>query len=142
MMRIAGWVTQRHGPFVEKNGTQIPLKFDAVVANPPYSQNWDTKDVDREKDTRFKGYGVAPASRQIMPLFFMDLSFRCWNNGNRAATVLFRGALQIRRISTISVGILLLITYNLFWGQTSQHVWCSKVVKLARIKIFVYRCFK
>lgn len=50
-------------PFAEKDGTQIPLKFDAVVANPPYSQNWDTKNVDREKDTRFKGYGVAPASK-------------------------------------------------------------------------------
>lgn len=50
-------------PFAEKNGTQIPLKFDAVVANPPYSQKWNTKDVNREKDTRFKGFGVAPASK-------------------------------------------------------------------------------
>ncbi|EES90740.1 type I restriction-modification system subunit M [Clostridium botulinum] len=50
-------------PFAEKDGTQIPLKFDAVVANPPYSQKWNTKDVDREKDIRFKGYGVAPASK-------------------------------------------------------------------------------
>lgn len=50
-------------PYAEKDGTQIPLKFDAVVANPPYSQNWDIKNVDREKDVRFKGYGVAPASK-------------------------------------------------------------------------------
>lgn len=50
-------------PFAEKNNIQIPLKFDAVVSNPPYSHKWDTKDVDREKDIRFKGYGVAPASK-------------------------------------------------------------------------------
>lgn len=33
-------------PFDEKNGTQIPLKFDGVVANPPYSQKWDIKGID------------------------------------------------------------------------------------------------
>lgn len=50
-------------PFDEKDGVQVPVKFDAVVANPPYSQKWDIKNVDREKDTRFKGFGIAPASK-------------------------------------------------------------------------------
>lgn len=50
-------------PFAEKDGVQTPVKFDAVVANPPYSQKWDIKSVDRSKDTRFKEFGVAPASK-------------------------------------------------------------------------------
>lgn len=33
------------------------------MANPPYSQNWDINGIDREKGTRFKGFGVAPASK-------------------------------------------------------------------------------
>lgn len=38
-----------------------PLYVDAVVSNPPYSQQWDPKD--RENDARFKDYGVAPKSK-------------------------------------------------------------------------------
>lgn len=46
-----------------KNGNEIgqPLYVDAVVSNPPYSQQWDPKD--RENDARFKDYGVAPKSK-------------------------------------------------------------------------------
>lgn len=44
-------------------GSEIgqPLYVDAVVSNPPYSQQWDPKD--RENDARFKDYGVAPKSK-------------------------------------------------------------------------------
>lgn len=38
-----------------------PLYVDAVVSNPPYSQHWDPSD--RELDSRFKDYGVAPQSK-------------------------------------------------------------------------------
>ena len=38
-----------------------PLYVDAVVSNPPYSQQWNP--VDRELDSRFKDYGVAPKSK-------------------------------------------------------------------------------
>ena len=38
-----------------------PLYVDAVVSNPPYSQQWSP--VDRELDARFKDYGVAPKSK-------------------------------------------------------------------------------
>lgn len=46
-----------------KSGNEIgqPLYVDAVVSNPPYSQQWDPKD--RENDARFKDYGVAPKSK-------------------------------------------------------------------------------
>lgn len=38
-----------------------PLYVDAVVSNPPYSQHWDP--TDRELDSRFKDYGVAPKTK-------------------------------------------------------------------------------
>ncbi len=38
-----------------------PLYVDAVVSNPPYSQHWDPSD--KELDSRFKDYGVAPQSK-------------------------------------------------------------------------------
>lgn len=38
-----------------------PLYVDAVVSNPPYSQQWDPKDA--EQDARFARYGVAPKSK-------------------------------------------------------------------------------
>lgn len=48
---------------VQKMGSEIgqPLYVDAVVSNPPYSQQWDPRD--RESDARFKDYGVAPKSK-------------------------------------------------------------------------------
>lgn len=48
---------------VYKAGSEIgqPLYVDAVVSNPPYSQQWGPKD--RENDARFKDYGVAPKSK-------------------------------------------------------------------------------
>ena len=48
---------------VQKMGSETgqPLYVDAVVSNPPYSQQWDPRD--RENDARFKDYGVAPKSK-------------------------------------------------------------------------------
>ena len=48
---------------VQKAGSEMgqPLYVDAVVSNPPYSQQWDPRD--RENDARFKDYGVAPKSK-------------------------------------------------------------------------------
>lgn len=48
---------------VHKAGSETgqPLYVDAVVSNPPYSQQWDPRD--RENDARFKDYGVAPKSK-------------------------------------------------------------------------------
>lgn len=48
---------------VYKEGSDVgmPLYVDAVVSNPPYSQEWDPKD--RENDARFKDYGVAPKTK-------------------------------------------------------------------------------
>lgn len=51
-------------PYFEESGperTYNPLFVDAVVSNPPYSQNWDP--ADKATDARFKSYGVAPKSK-------------------------------------------------------------------------------
>ena len=50
------WPLQADGGDIGK-----PLYVDAVVSNPPYSQQWDAND--RELDARFKDYGVAPKSK-------------------------------------------------------------------------------
>lgn len=44
----------------ETNPAKEP-KFDAVVANPPFSYRWDPKD-EASQDPRFKNHGVAPKS--------------------------------------------------------------------------------
>jgi type I restriction enzyme M protein len=44
----------------ETNPAKVP-KFDAVVANPPFSYRWDPTEAAGE-DVRFKNYGLAPKS--------------------------------------------------------------------------------
>lgn len=112
-------------PFAEKDGTQIPLKFDAVVANPPYSQNWDIKNVDREKDTRFKGYGVAPASKADYAFVLHGL-YHLDKAGTMAIVlphgVLFRGASEgkIRKniIDNNLLDAVIGLPANLFYGTS------------------------
>lgn len=48
-------------PYFEESdpqGTYEPLYVDAVVSNPPYSQEWDSND--QENDPRYADFGVAP----------------------------------------------------------------------------------
>lgn len=42
----------------DPHGTYDPLYVDAVVSNPPYSQEWDP--TDQENDPRYAGFGIAP----------------------------------------------------------------------------------
>ncbi len=42
----------------DPHGTYDPLYVDAVVSNPPYSQEWDP--TDQENDPRYAGFGLAP----------------------------------------------------------------------------------
>jgi type I restriction enzyme M protein len=44
----------------ETNPSKMP-KFDAIVANPPFSYRWEPKE-DMGDDVRFKNYGMAPRS--------------------------------------------------------------------------------
>lgn len=112
-------------PFAEKGGTQIPLKFDAVVANPPYSQKWDIKNIDRDKDSRFKGYGVAPASKADYAFILHGL-YHLDNKGTMAIVlphgVLFRGASEgkIRKniIDNNLLDAVIGLPANLFYGTS------------------------
>lgn len=112
-------------PFAQKDGIQIPLKFDAVVANPPYSQKWDIKSIDREKDTRFKGYGVAPASKADYAFVLHGL-YHLEKTGTMAIVlphgVLFRGASEgkIRKniIDENLLDAVIGLPANLFYGTS------------------------
>lgn len=112
-------------PFAEKNGIQIPLKFDAVVANPPYSQKWDIKEIDREKDVRFKGFGVAPASKADYAFVLHGL-YHLDSKGTMAIVlphgVLFRGGSEgkIRKniIDENLLDAVIGLPANLFYGTS------------------------
>ncbi|GFH39673.1 type I restriction-modification system subunit M [Lactococcus insecticola] len=112
-------------PFSEKDGIQTPLKFNAVVANPPYSQPWDIKTIDREKDTRFKGFGVAPASKADYAFVLHGLD-HLDKEGTMAIVlphgVLFRGASEgkIRKniIKENLLDTVIGLPANLFYGTS------------------------
>ncbi|KFI69365.1 type I restriction-modification system subunit M [Bifidobacterium magnum] len=82
---------------VDANGVDHPLFFDAVVANPPYSQHWDNA-ASKMKDPRFKDYGkLAPKSKADFA--FVEHSLYHLNDTGRMAIVLphgvlFRGAAE------------------------------------------------
>lgn len=61
-------------PYFDENdpvGTYDPLYVDAVVSNPPYSQNWDP--ANKENDPRYKEYGLAPKSKADYAFLLHDL---------------------------------------------------------------------
>lgn len=63
-------------PFVEtKQDGKVtglePVRVDAVVSNPPYSQVWD--DTNKINDPRFAGFGVAPKSKADFAFLLHDL---------------------------------------------------------------------
>lgn len=73
----------------------IDMKFDAVVANPPYSQNWSANPKFIE-DERFSAYGkLAPKSKADFA-FIQHMIYQLSDNGTMAVVlphgVLFRGA--------------------------------------------------
>ena len=48
-----------------------PLHVDAVVSNPPYSQQWDNEN--KELDPRFQSFGLAPSSKADYAFLLHDL---------------------------------------------------------------------
>ena len=81
----------------DANGVDHPLFFDAVVANPPYSQQWENE-PSKMKDPRFKDYGkLAPKSKADFA--FVEHSLYHLKPTGRMAIVLphgvlFRGAAE------------------------------------------------
>lgn len=78
------------------DGIDTPRMFDAVMANPPYSQKWDAEN--REDDPRFK-YGVAPKGKADYA-FLLHSLYHLNSDGRMAIVlphgILFRGASEGR----------------------------------------------
>lgn len=111
-------------PFTGGDDDRKPRTFDAVVANPPYSQKWDTKDIDRTKDARFK-MGVAPASKADYAFVLHGL-YHLDEDGTMAIVlphgVLFRGGTEgkIRKaiIEENMLDAVIGLPANLFYGTS------------------------
>ncbi|HJI81370.1 MAG TPA: type I restriction-modification system subunit M [Eggerthellaceae bacterium] len=103
-----------------KDETYEPLFVDAVVSNPPYSQNWDPegKDIDPRFD-----YGVAPKSKADYAFLLHDL-FHLRNDGIMCIVlphgVLFRGGEEgaIRRnlVEHRNIQAIIGLPANIFFG--------------------------
>uniref|UniRef100_UPI003B968DA1 type I restriction-modification system subunit M n=1 Tax=Photobacterium leiognathi TaxID=553611 RepID=UPI003B968DA1 len=77
---------------VDSNKTHEPLRVDAVVSNPPYSQKWDPEFKD--KDPRYSPFGLAPKTKADYAFLLHDL-YHLKSNGIMTIVlphgVLFRG---------------------------------------------------
>lgn len=79
----------------DESGVQDAQSFDMVVANPPYSANWDNRD-EKLKDPRFRDFGaLAPKSKADLAFVLHGL-YHLKPEGTMAVVlphgVLFRGA--------------------------------------------------
>ena len=85
-------------PILEEMNPAKKMKFDAVVANPPFSYRWEPKDSMSE-DFRFKNHGVAPKSAADFAFLLHGFHFLS-DDGVMAIIlphgVLFRGGAEER----------------------------------------------
>lgn len=115
------------------------LKFDAVVANPPYSAKWDP--VGKDEDPRFNGYDgkYAPASKADFA-FLEHMIYHLNDSGTLAVVlphgVLFRGASEsVIRTKIIKdynyLDAVIGLPSNLFFGTSIPT--CILILKKCRI---------
>ena len=108
-------------PYFDEHHSYQPLFVDAVVSNPPYSQNWDPKD--KEVDVRFKDYGLAPKSKADYAFLLHDL-YHLKSDGIMTIVlphgVLFRGGEEgeIRKnlIENNNIDAIIGLPSNIFFG--------------------------
>ena len=108
-------------PFFDESHTYSPLFVDAVVSNPPYSQNWDTTDM--ELDKRFREYGVAPKGKADYAFLLHDL-YHLKSDGIMTIVlphgVLFRGGEEekIRKnlVEKNNIDTIIGLPANIFFG--------------------------
>ena len=101
--------------------TYRPLYVDAVVSNPPYSQQWNPEG--KENDARFRNYGLAPKSKADYAFLLHDL-FHLKDDGIMTIVlphgVLFRGGEEgsIRRnlIEKNNIDTIIGLPANIFFG--------------------------
>ncbi len=102
-------------------GTYEPLYVDAVVSNPPYSQNWNP--ADKEADPRYARFGLAPKGKADYAFLLHDL-FHVKSNGIMTIVlphgVLFRGGEEgeIRKnlIENNHIDAVIGLPANIFFG--------------------------
>ena len=98
-----------------------PLYVNAVVSNPPYSQNWDPSD--KEKDPRYARFGLAPKTKADYAFLLHDL-YHIKPDGIMAIVlphgVLFRGGEEgeIRKnlIERNHIDAIIGLPANIFYG--------------------------
>ncbi|MBQ5345735.1 MAG: type I restriction-modification system subunit M, partial [Acidaminococcaceae bacterium] len=111
-------------PYFEENdpvGTYEPLYVDAVVSNPPYSQNWNPSN--KEADPRYARFGVAPKGKADYAFLLHDL-FHLKSNGIMTIVlphgVLFRGgeegAIRKNLIENNHIDTIIGLPANIFFG--------------------------
>ena len=108
-------------PYFDETNEYSPLFVDAVVSNPPYSQNWDP--TDRETDPRYKDYGIAPKGKADYAFLLHDL-YHLKSNGIMTIVlphgVLFRGGEEgeIRKnlIENNNIDAIIGLPANIFFG--------------------------
>lgn len=101
--------------------TYEPLYVDAVVSNPPYSQQWDP--TDRETDPRYKEYGLAPKGKADYAFLLHDL-YHLKSDGIMTIVlphgVLFRGDSEgeIRKnlVESHNIYAIIGLPANIFFG--------------------------
>ncbi len=107
-------------PLSEKNNFD-PLRVDAVVSNPPYSQAWDP--AGKESDPRYAPFGLAPKSKADYAFLLHDL-YHLKPHGIMTIVlphgVLFRGGEEetIRRnlIEGNHIDAIIGLPANIFYG--------------------------
>lgn len=105
----------------DPENTYNTLYVDAVVSNPPYSQNWDSND--KENDARYREYGIAPKSKADYAFLLHDL-YHLKNDGIMTIVlphgVLFRGGEEgeIRKnlIEHNNIDTIIGLPANIFFG--------------------------
>ena len=124
-------ITTRNGdtleddwPYFENSdpiGTYNPLYVDAVVSNPPYSQNWNPEG--KESDPRYSRFGLAPKGKADYAFLLHDL-YHIKPEGIMAIVlphgVLFRGGEEgtIRKnlIENNHIDVIIGLPANIFFG--------------------------
>lgn len=105
----------------DPSSTYSPLHVDAVVSNPPYSQQWSPEG--KENDARFRSYGLAPKSKADYAFLLHDL-FHLNDDGIMTIVlphgVLFRGGEEglIRQnlIEKNNIDAIIGLPANIFFG--------------------------
>lgn len=98
-----------------------PLAVDAVVSNPPYSQNWDPSD--KETDPRYAEFGLAPKSKADYAFLLHDL-YHLKSDGIMCIVlphgVLFRGGdeaqIRCRLLEKNHIHAVIGLPANIFFG--------------------------